>query len=146
MQVKVVTIDVRLSDNTKRAIRWLVLPVAILAGSVAVAHAFDTKWIQPMQPVSADLLRKDLEEIRTSKLTYDDTTMPSQTEFILKAGKASAASGTFDVLFPTPFPNGVASVVVSGPDGRVTVVSKTNSSFTAQSVYDGEIDWIAVGW
>ena len=42
MQIKIATLDVRLSENTKRAIRWVLLPLAVLAGSMAVARAYTT--------------------------------------------------------------------------------------------------------
>jgi hypothetical protein len=55
MQMKVVTLDVRLSENTKRAIRWVLLPVAVLLGTMAAARAlpYDTSWIMNGKPVSS---------------------------------------------------------------------------------------------
>ena len=64
MQIKIVTLDVRLSENTKRAIRWVLLPVAVLAGSMAVARAYTTTWIATGQPMSATNLKGNLDEIQ----------------------------------------------------------------------------------
>ena len=69
MQIKIVTLDVRLSENTKRAIRWVILPVAVLAGSMAVARAYDTSWIAPSQQVSASKLKADLDEVQSRLAT-----------------------------------------------------------------------------
>jgi hypothetical protein len=65
MQIKIVTLDVRLSSNTKRAIRWALLPVAVLAGSIAVASAYDTSWIAAGNKISAAALKGDLDAIQT---------------------------------------------------------------------------------
>jgi hypothetical protein len=65
MQIKVLTLDVRLSKNTKRAIGWVLLPVAVLAGSMAVAHAYSTSWIVAGQPISAASLSTALNEVQS---------------------------------------------------------------------------------
>jgi hypothetical protein len=65
MKIKTVTLDVRLSENTKRAIRWVLLPIAVLAGSMAVARAYTTTWIMSGQPVSSSNLKGNLDEIQT---------------------------------------------------------------------------------
>jgi hypothetical protein len=72
MQIKIVTVDVRLSGNTKRAIRWVILPLVVLAGSMAVAHAYDTTWIASGQPVSATSLKADLDSIQTQLAALSD--------------------------------------------------------------------------
>jgi hypothetical protein len=65
MQIKVVTVDFRLSQNAKRAIRWGLLPLAVLIGSMALARAYDTSWIASGQQVSASKLKGDLDEVQT---------------------------------------------------------------------------------
>jgi len=65
MQLKIVTIDVKLSDNTKRAIRSLLLPFIVLAGSTAIAQAYDTTWIAATQPLSANKLKAHFDEVHT---------------------------------------------------------------------------------
>jgi len=72
MQIKIVTVDVRLSENTKRAVRWVALPLVVLAGSIAVAHAYDTTWIATGQPVSATSLKADLDSIQTQLAALSD--------------------------------------------------------------------------
>jgi hypothetical protein len=62
MEIKVITVDVRLSRNTKRAIAWVLTPLAVLAGSLAVAHAawgpgVDVTWIRSGQAVDAAKLK-----------------------------------------------------------------------------------------
>jgi formylglycine-generating enzyme required for sulfatase activity len=54
-----ITIDFDITPRTKRALLWLGTPLAVLAGSLAVAHAWsaDTSWIQSGQPVDAAKLR-----------------------------------------------------------------------------------------
>jgi hypothetical protein len=151
MQVKVVTIDVRLSDNTKRAIRWLVLPVAILAGSVAVAHAFDTNWIQSGASVSAASLKADLDEIKTQldNKVIGDSENAQTTKFIVKAGTASGAT-PFTVSFPTSFPHGLAGVVAScdGITQALQVYDTNTGGFTVGRGAGASfnVNWIAVGW
>lgn len=59
-------IDCVVSSRAKVAIRWFALPVAVLLGSFAVAHAaIDTKWISTKAPVSASLLKANLDGLQT---------------------------------------------------------------------------------
>jgi hypothetical protein len=54
-------VDVRLSEDAKRAIRWVMLPLAVLAGSMSVARAYDTTWIASGALISATKLKADLD-------------------------------------------------------------------------------------
>jgi hypothetical protein len=74
MQIKIVTLDVRLSENTKRTIRWVLLPIAVLAGSMAVARAYNTTWIMSGQSVSAASLKGNLDEIQTRLAALENGT------------------------------------------------------------------------
>jgi hypothetical protein len=65
MQIKIVTVDFRLSQNARAAIRWALLPLTVLLGSMAVARAYDTTWIASSSPVSAMKLKADLDEVQT---------------------------------------------------------------------------------
>jgi hypothetical protein len=59
-------IDFELTDNAKRAIRWFLMPLAVLVGSLAVARAtYTTNWIASGQQVSAANLKMDLDDVQT---------------------------------------------------------------------------------
>jgi C1q domain len=78
MKIKTVTLDVRLSESTKRAIRWGLLPLAVLAGSMAVAHAtYTTTWIATGQPVSANSLKTDLDDIQNRLIALEGQAHPA---------------------------------------------------------------------
>jgi hypothetical protein len=66
MQIKLITLDIRLSENTRRAIRWVLLPGAVFLGSVAVARAtIDTSWIGAGKTISSASLTTDLTQLDT---------------------------------------------------------------------------------
>jgi hypothetical protein len=57
--------EIRLVIDAPRGWRVLLLvamPMALVVGSAALAHAYDTSWIAPQRPVSAAKLKADLDE------------------------------------------------------------------------------------
>jgi hypothetical protein len=106
MRVKVVTLDFHLTQNAKWAIRWGVLPLAVLLGAMAVAHAYDTSWIASSQPVSAAKLKADLDEAQTRLAALES-------EVAKLAAQAHAASSFSSFLTaPAMVPNNVSGLPV----------------------------------
>jgi hypothetical protein len=59
-----VEFDTTLSPRARQGIRWILLPLAVFAGTVTVAHAYDTSWVRSGQPVSSSQLLSNLNEIQ----------------------------------------------------------------------------------
>jgi microcystin-dependent protein len=125
MQIKIVTLDVRLSENTKRAIRWVVLPVAVLAGSMAIAHAYSTSWIAAGQPMSATTLKANLDEAQSRLAALEAATTPpgmivayggktAPTGWLVCDGSAVGRTGTYAALFAN------VGILWGGGDGVAT--------------------------
>lgn len=56
--------NITLSPSARRGIRWVLLPVAVFAGTATFAHAYDTSWVRSGQPVSSSQLASNLNEIQ----------------------------------------------------------------------------------
>lgn len=75
------------------------------------------------------------------------------TNFLIQGGSGTAGTGTTSVAFPTAFPNGVVTLVVSNGDGAAnsgviysSTVSLTNFSVTSSVAGTYRYNWIAIGW
>lgn len=90
MRIKLVTVDVELSPNTKRAIRWLLMPLAVFLATSAVALAYDTTWIAPGAPVQSSRLKQNLDEIQTRLVALENARTSLE-----------AARGSVDLLLVT---------------------------------------------
>ncbi len=67
-------IDLDITPRAKSAIRWILLPVAVLMGSAAIAHAFDMSWIASGQKVSSMKLKEVLSEVDTRLVALENGT------------------------------------------------------------------------
>jgi hypothetical protein len=103
MQIKLVTVDFRLSENAKWAIRWALLPLGVLVGSMAVARAYDTAWIASGTTVSATKLKADLDEAQTRITALEGQVHPSSA-FRAEVTKATTIqnNATTPVVFDSP--------------------------------------------
>jgi hypothetical protein len=77
MEGSAMTVDLRLSTNAKWAIRWVLLPLGMLTGSMAVARAYDTTWIASGLPLSATKLKADLDEAQARIAALEGRSVPS---------------------------------------------------------------------
>jgi hypothetical protein len=91
-----IDIDLHVTPRTTRAIKWIALPFAVLAGSAAVAHAWtaDTTWISPSKPVSAGSLKALFDEADARLKALE--TAPSYGSFSTQSDPASGV----EVLHP----------------------------------------------
>lgn len=78
-------------------------------------------------------------------------------QFYMQAGSAvgSFALNAFDFTFPTPFPNGVITVIITNGDNNAgtnpMTINGTNYSVSgfraqSQSTSTQRVNWIAIGW
>lgn len=95
MQTDIVTIDFRRSKSARRAVRWGLMPLAVLLGSMAAAKAYDTTWIASGQPVSSAKLKADLDEAQSRLAALEGAigAMPKMTAWAPYNPKVKTAGG-----------------------------------------------------
>ena len=105
MKVKVVTIDFQISARAKRAIQWIALPIAVFAGSIAVASAGSSlptdqpsAWssVAGGQPVSATNMKALFSDLDT-RLQALEAAAPQ-----VPAGTIAAYGGAIDGTHSPP--------------------------------------------
>ncbi len=120
-----------------------------VADAAITTAKLDTAAVTPEKMLGIDLLG------RTTAITGSAPTAGTG-QFYIQAGSSVGvfSSNALDISFPTPFPNGVLSVVVTDGDNSaggglsVTQANINASSFRAQSPSDGtkRVNWIAIGF
>jgi hypothetical protein len=126
MQIKVYAVEFQLSASAKRAIRFVFLPIVVLLGTIAVAHAtYDTSWIASGQVIDASKLKQNLDEAQSRIAALESTVAamqnPPQPSIVFKQ-LANGFHGydTADETCPAGYRIAGGSASVSTPFNAVT--------------------------
>ena len=124
-----IEIDAALSERSKKGIRWILLPLAVFAGTVTVAHAYDTSWIRSGQPVSSSQLASNLNEIQARLVALES----NRTEWVQVSG-CTVVGRSSPWVTPTSMGAGnclltFAAGTFSSAPGCVAVSNGVNGAF-----------------
>jgi hypothetical protein len=148
------TIDIDITDRTKKAIKWMVLPFAVFAGTVAVAHATLTPdpnvWAVSKAPVLAANLRDNLNQL-DGRLSAVEASKPGAARAWVNARCVASGCtvnssfnvnpvierlgvGDYRITFATPFSDGNYASVATSISGMAIIATNTPSNVRVESL------------
>jgi hypothetical protein len=170
MKLKLVVVDFEIPARVKKWGLRIGIPTAILLGGGAVAYAGSLISFSDGQTLHAADLNSNFSNLQAqiiapvnansaSIVPQDVALNPTSKQMIWQAGTAvgaaTDANGNSSVTFPSPFPNGVLTVVATDGDQgtgcgplSLTVQGYSKTGFTAHGVANElcRVNYIALGW